>query len=117
MLIILDLSNCSFENLCLFLVGTFGQGYGAHGSEARKYALTSLPLVSVRRHGHVNSVKVEIEFLGKLRFLCARHILRCKCIELPYQYVSRLNIQFLGKVLTFNKREDKLCPWILHVVQ
>ena len=43
-----------------------------------KTYLTSLPLVSVRHHGHANSVKVEIKFHPecKLRFPCADVMLR-----------------------------------------
>ena len=44
----------------------------------RKYVLTSLPLVSVRRHGRANSVNVEIKFHleFKLRFPSAQLMLR-----------------------------------------
>ena len=38
------------------------------------------------------------------------HNLYCdKCIKQPYLQVSRLSIEFLGLVLTFNEREYEVC--------
>ena len=62
--------------------------------------------ISVCRHGHVNSVGIATHFRleWKLRISCAQF--RDNCIERTYQLVSRLNIEFLGEVLTFIERED-----------
>ena len=59
------------------------QGWNVHiiaawSKHHRNTKLTSIPLVSKRRYGNVNSVKLEMKFhpVCKIRFTCLQHLLR-----------------------------------------
>ena len=62
--------------LVSFLLGFYFGGFGTPG----KYCtyLTSLPLVSVRHHGRVNSQRVNINFTSSASFICLVHNLCCE---------------------------------------
>ena len=80
------------ENLRAATVGTM---------TPRKYVLTSRPLVSVRRHGHVASVKIEKTFPleCKLRFPCAQFKLRQMRWTLLVYVIAIMCNHFLGQAL------------------
>ena len=62
--------------LVSFLLGFYFGGFGTPG----KYCtyLTSLPLVSVRHHGRVNSQRVNINFTSSASSICLVHNVCCE---------------------------------------
>ena len=67
--------------------------------------LASLPLLSVRRHGNVNSMKLEVKFNHQFPL----HSSDCdKCFHQSISKYRGFTIEFLGQVLTFDEREDEL---------
>ena len=56
----------------------------------------SLPLVSIHRHGRINSVNVEIHFISS-----ASSILRQMHLVNVSESIEAISIEFLGLVLMF----------------
>ena len=73
--------------------------------------LTSLPLVSVRHHGHVSSVKLEKNYISSARSVFLVHNLcsgKIKCIELTAVGTeAKYYIEFLGLSVDVYRRVIK----------